>query len=141
MSAYKRTTSVMRTMSAHDAVDGSSTGTRVPWMWVLPMVEREFFGAPYLLRMCEQHRTFTDREVGSDLRAVLSGSGVNGLKENSVCFEHIWIGKMFDLREKVMPSVNRAPSEIMQFPIRKPYLICWTIEFAEHSFLPTERIG
>jgi hypothetical protein len=84
---------------------------------------------------------FTDREVGSDLRAVLSGPGVNGLKENSVCFEHIWIGKMFDLREKVMASVNRAPSEIMQFPIRKPYLICWTIEFAEHSFLPTERIG
>ena len=123
MSAYKRTTSVMRTMSAHDAVDGSSTGTRVPWMWVLPMVEREFFGAPYLLRMCEQHRTFTDREVGSDLRAVLSGPGVNGLKENSVCFEHIWIGKMFDLREKVVASVNRAPCEIMQFPIRKPYLM------------------
>ena len=31
-------------MSAIDAVDGSSTGTRVPWMWVLLMLPR-FGGA------------------------------------------------------------------------------------------------
>lgn len=76
-----------------------------------------------MIGMSEKHGPFADREVGSGRSAILSGPGINCIEKDSVSFEHVRIGKTFDLGEAFECGIDagherrmlKAPDDIGVF--------------------------